>query len=85
MANRINTVTVSAADRAVLERRVRSQMGPARDAWRARIVLLAADGWPAAEIAELVVLSPPSTSWPASSRSGRICPTYRPSCVYRRC
>jgi hypothetical protein len=31
-------------------------MGSARDAWRARIVLLAADGWPAAEIAELVVL-----------------------------
>jgi len=54
MANRIKTVSLSAADRAELERRVRSQMGSARDARRARIVLLAAEGRPAAEIAELV-------------------------------
>lgn len=54
MANRVKTVTVSAADRAELERRVRSQTGSARDARRARIVLLAAQGRPAAEIAELV-------------------------------
>jgi transposase len=54
MANRVKTVTVSAADRMELERRVRSQTGSARDARRARIVLLAAEGRPAAEIAELV-------------------------------
>jgi transposase len=54
MANRVKTVTVSAADRVELERRVRSQTGSARDARRARIVLLAAEGRPAAEIAELV-------------------------------
>ena len=54
MANRVKTVTVSAADRVELERRVRAQTGSARDARRARIVLLAAQGHPAAEIAELV-------------------------------
>ena len=37
-------LTVSASDRAELERRVRSQTGLARDAKRARIVLLAAEG-----------------------------------------
>lgn len=54
MANRIKTVTVPASDRAELERRVRSQTGSARYARRARIVLLAAEGRPAAEIVELV-------------------------------
>jgi transposase len=54
MANRVKQVAVSATDRAELERRVRSQTGSARDARRARIVLLAAEGRPAAEIAELV-------------------------------
>ncbi len=45
---------MSSADRAELERRVRSQTGSARDARRARIVLLADEGRSAAEIAELV-------------------------------
>jgi transposase len=54
MANRVKTVTVSTKDRGELERWVRSQTGAARDARRARIVLLAAEGLPAAEIAELV-------------------------------
>ena len=53
MANRVKQVVVSATDRAELERRVRSQTGSARDARRARIVLLAAEGRPAAEVAEL--------------------------------
>ena len=44
MANRVKQVTVSPADRVELERRVRSQTGQARDARRARIVLLAAEG-----------------------------------------
>jgi transposase len=54
MANRVKTLTVSAGDRVELERRVRSQTGQAREARRARVVLLAAEGRPAAEIAELV-------------------------------
>ena len=54
MANRVKQVAVLAADRVELERRVRSQTGSTRDARRARIVLLAAEGRPAAEIAELV-------------------------------
>ena len=54
MANRVKTVMVSATDRDELERRVRSQAGSARDARRARIVLLAAEGRPAGEIAEVV-------------------------------
>jgi transposase len=60
MANRIKTVSVSAADRAELERRVRSQTGSARDARRARIVLLAADGRSGVEIAERVGVSEPT-------------------------
>ena len=54
MANRVKQVVVPAGDRAELEQRVRSQTGSARDARRARIVLLAAEGRPAAEVAELV-------------------------------
>lgn len=54
MANHVKSVTVSAADRDELQRRVRSQVGSARDARRARIVLLAAEGRPAGEIAEVV-------------------------------
>jgi transposase len=67
MANRVKTVTVSAADRAELERRVRSQAGSARDARRARIVLLAAEGRTAEEIAELVGCSVnTAASWRAA-------------------
>jgi transposase len=67
MANRVKTVTVSAADRVELERRVRSQAGSARDARRARIVLLAAEGRPAEEIAELVGCSVnTASSWRAA-------------------
>jgi hypothetical protein len=44
MAAQAKQLTVSASDRAELERRARSQTGLARDAKRARIVLLAAEG-----------------------------------------
>ena len=47
-------MSVSAADRVELERRARSQTGSAGGARRARIVLLAAEGRPAVEIADLV-------------------------------
>ena len=60
MANRVKQVTVSAADRVELERRVRSQTGQARDAKRARIVLLAAEGRSGVEIAERVGVSEPT-------------------------
>ena len=64
MANRAKTVSVSAGDRVEFERRVRSQNGSARDARRARIVLLAAEGRPAVQIAELVGCSEPTvTKW----------------------
>jgi transposase len=60
MANHVKRVSVSAADGAELERRVRSQNGSARDARRARIVLLAADGVSGVEIAERVGCSEPT-------------------------
>jgi transposase len=60
MAARTRQVSVSAADRAELERRVRSQNGSARDARRARIVLLAAEGRSGVEIAERVGVSEPT-------------------------
>jgi transposase len=60
MAAKAKRLTVSASDRAELGRRVRSQTGHARDAKRARIVLLAADGRPGLEIAELVGVSEPT-------------------------
>ena len=64
MANRTKTVTVSPADRVELERRVRSQTGSARDARRARVVLLSAEGRTATEIAELVGCSVnTATAW----------------------
>lgn len=53
-------LSVSAADRAELERRVRSQTGQARDAKRARIVLLAAEGRSGVEIADRVGVSDPT-------------------------
>jgi transposase len=60
MANHVKRLSVSAADRVELERRVRSQTGPARDARRARIVLLAAEGCSGVEIAERVGVSEPT-------------------------
>ncbi|MQB02010.1 MAG: helix-turn-helix domain-containing protein, partial [Actinobacteria bacterium] len=63
-------VEVSERDRAELERRVRSHTLPARDARRARIVLLAAEGRAALEIAELVGCSEPTvTKWRAAYRA----------------
>jgi transposase len=52
MPNRVRVLTVPDADRAELERRARSKGAPARVVERARIVLLAADGLPGAQIAE---------------------------------
>jgi transposase len=60
MAARTKQLSVSAADRAELQRRVRSQNGSARDARRARIVLLAAEGRSGVEIAERVGCSEPT-------------------------
>jgi transposase len=60
MANHVKQLTVSPADRVELERRVRSQTGQARDAKRARIVLLAAEGRSGVEIAERVGVSEPT-------------------------
>jgi transposase len=63
MANKTKIVSIRAADRTELER-VRSQTISARAARRARIVLLASEGRPAAEIAELVGVSEPTvTLW----------------------
>jgi transposase len=60
MAMRRKMLSVSDADRAELERRVRSQTIPARSAKRARIVLLAAEGCSGTEIAESVGVSEPT-------------------------
>ena len=60
MANHVKQLSVSASDRVELERRVRSQTGQARDARRARIVLLAAEGRSGVEIAERVGVSEPT-------------------------
>ena len=60
MANQVKRLSVSADDRVELERRVRSQTGQARDGKRARIVLLAADGRPGVEIADMVGVSEPT-------------------------
>jgi transposase len=69
MAAQAMLLHVTEADRVELERRVRSQTVPARDARRARIVLLAAEGRPALEIAELVGCSEPTvTKWRAAYR-----------------
>jgi len=64
MAARVKVLTVVQGDREELERRVRSQTIPVRQSRRARIVLLAAQGCPAAEIGELVGCSEPTvTLW----------------------
>src|SRR5688500_7969702 len=54
MAAHVRTVNVPEADRRELERRARDRGAPAREVERARIVLLAADGVPGKEIAEMV-------------------------------
>lgn len=74
MANRTRVLTVG-SQRAELERRVRSQAGTAREARRARIVLLASEGLPAAEIAVRVGCSEPTvtkwrTAWVREGLSG---------------
>ena len=63
MANHVKQLSVSASDRVELERRVRSQTGQARDARRARIVLLAAEGRSGVEIAERGVSEPTVIKW----------------------
>src|SRR5215212_7748818 len=54
MAAHVRTVNVPEADRRELERRVRGKGAPAREVERARIVLLAADGVPGQQIAQMV-------------------------------
>src|ERR671916_1601590 len=54
MAAHVRVVEVPDADRRELERRVRDKGAPAREVERARIVLLAADGVPGLQIAEMV-------------------------------
>ena len=60
MADRREWLTVSGSDRVELERRVRSRAVAAREAQRARIVLLASQGYSGLEICELVGVSEPS-------------------------
>ena len=60
MANRRKWLTVSESDRIELERRVRSRTVAAREAQRARIVLLASQGYSGLEICELVGVSEPT-------------------------
>jgi transposase len=60
MANRVKVLYVNERDRAELERRVRAKSGPARVVERARIVLLASEGYPGAEIARRVGCSQPT-------------------------
>jgi transposase len=60
MAASTKVLTVSRSDRAQLERRVRSQTAPARQAKRARIVLLSAEGYSGAAVAEMVGCSQPT-------------------------
>src|SRR5436305_14314520 len=54
MAAHVRTVNVPDADRRELQRRARDRGAPARVVERARIVLLAADGVPGQQIAEMV-------------------------------
>src|SRR3954452_22672193 len=54
MAAHVRTVNVPEADRRELERRARDKAAPARVVERARIVLLAADGVPGQQIAQMV-------------------------------
>src|SRR3712207_6819224 len=54
MAAHVRTVVVAEADRRELQRRARSKGAPAREVERARIVLLAAEGVPGQQIAQMV-------------------------------
>src|SRR6059058_3496571 len=54
MAAHVRTLDVPEADRRELSRRARDRGAPAREVERARIVLLAADGVPGKQIAEMV-------------------------------
>src|SRR5436305_8529047 len=54
MAAHVRTVNVPEADRRELQRRARDKGAPAREVERARIVLLAADGVPGQQIAQMV-------------------------------
>jgi len=60
MPNRVRTLTVTDEQRAELRRRVRAKGAPAREAERARIVLLAGEGVPGVEIADRVGCSEPT-------------------------
>ena len=64
MANHVKVLDVFEEDRQVLQSRVQARTVPVRDLERARIVLLAAQGLPAAEIAARVGCSRPTvTLW----------------------
>src|SRR2546426_2905494 len=66
MPNRVRVLTVSDADRAELERRVRAKSAPARTVERARIALLSAEGLTGRQIAERVGCSEPTVvAWRA--------------------
>jgi transposase len=64
MANHAKVLDVSEEDRQVLQSRVQARTVPVRDLERARIVLLAAEGLPAADIAARLGCSRPTvTLW----------------------
>ena len=64
MANHAKVLDVSEEDRQVLQSRVQARTVSVRDRERARIVLLAAEGLPAAQIAAEVGCSRPTvTLW----------------------
>ena len=60
MPNLVRVLTVTAQDRAELERRVRAKGSPARTVERARIVLLSTEGLTGVEVAERVGCSEPT-------------------------
>jgi len=60
MPNRVRVLEISESDRRELRRRVRAKGAPAREAERARIVLLAAEAVPGKQIAERVGCSEPT-------------------------
>ena len=60
MPNRVRILTVPAADRVRLERRVRDRGAPARVSERARIVLLSAEGLTGPQIAQRVGCTEPT-------------------------
>ena len=60
MPNRVRVLEISESDRRELRRRVRAMGAPAREAERARIVLLTAEAVPGKQIAERVGCSEPT-------------------------